>query len=112
LCVIVLSDEFYQELAAHPVPNDLDAIKALAGVACQSIPLFEDFGLPNQIGITDYSRPRRFRAMAGQWLESIHVLGPGCPARINSEGQSLVLKHAPAVVPTNPLTFKDKLLDR
>jgi hypothetical protein len=25
--VIVLSDEFYQELAAHPVPNDLEAVK-------------------------------------------------------------------------------------
>jgi hypothetical protein len=28
--VIVLSDEFYQELIAHPVPNDLDAVKVLA----------------------------------------------------------------------------------
>ncbi len=28
--VIVLSDEFYQELVAHPVPNDLAAVKLLA----------------------------------------------------------------------------------
>ncbi len=28
--IIVLSDEFYQELIAHPVPNDLAAIKVLA----------------------------------------------------------------------------------
>src|SRR3954454_9026481 len=28
--VIVLSDEFYQELIAHPVPNDLEAVKVLA----------------------------------------------------------------------------------
>lgn len=28
--IIVLSDEFYQELMAHPVPNDLDAVKVLA----------------------------------------------------------------------------------
>ena len=28
--VIVLSDEFYRELIAHPVPNDLEAVKVLA----------------------------------------------------------------------------------
>ena len=31
--VIVLSDEFYQELIAHPVPNDLEAVKVLAASA-------------------------------------------------------------------------------
>jgi hypothetical protein len=28
--VIVLSDEFYQEIIAHPIPTDLEAVKALA----------------------------------------------------------------------------------
>jgi hypothetical protein len=28
--VIVLSDEFYQEIVEHPVPNDLEAVKVLA----------------------------------------------------------------------------------
>jgi hypothetical protein len=28
--VIVLSDDFYQEVLAHPVPNDLEAVKLLA----------------------------------------------------------------------------------
>ena len=28
--MIVLSDEFYQEILAHPVPNDLEAVKLLA----------------------------------------------------------------------------------
>jgi hypothetical protein len=28
--VIVLSDEFYQEIIAHPIPTDLDAVKVLA----------------------------------------------------------------------------------
>ena len=28
--VIVLSDEFYQEIVAHPIPTDLDAVKVLA----------------------------------------------------------------------------------
>ena len=115
--VIVLSDEFYQELIAHPVPNDLEAIKVLAASPAvldlfmwlsyrcftakgtESIPLFGDFGLANQIGTTDYSRPRRFRAMVEQWLDSIRALWPECPARISSDGQSIIVKHASAVLP-------------
>jgi hypothetical protein len=29
--VIVLSDEFYREITAHPIPADLEAVKVLAG---------------------------------------------------------------------------------
>ena len=93
--VNVLSDEFYQELTAHPVPNDLEAIKVLAASPAvldlfmwlsyrcftakgtESIPLFGDFGLANQIGTTDYSRPRRFRAMVEQWLGASRGIGIG-----------------------------------
>ena len=28
--LIMLSDDFYQEIVAHPVPNDLEAVKLLA----------------------------------------------------------------------------------
>jgi hypothetical protein len=115
--VIVLNDEFYQELIAHPVPNDLEAVKVLAASpalldlfmwlsyrcftarSTESISLFGDFGLANQIGTTDYSRPRRFRAMVEQWLESIRALWSECPARISSDGPAILVKHAPAVVP-------------
>jgi hypothetical protein len=31
--VIVLSDQFYQELIAHPAPNDLEVVKGLAASA-------------------------------------------------------------------------------
>lgn len=115
--VIVLSDEFYQELTAHPVPNDLNAVRVLAASPAvldlfmwlsyrcftakgtESISLFGDFGLANQIGTTDYSRPRRFRAMVEQWLDSIRALWPECPARISLDGQAIIVRHAPAVVP-------------
>jgi hypothetical protein len=121
--VIVLSDEFYQELIGHPIPNDLDAIKLLAASPAvldlfmwlsyrcftargvESIPLFGDFGLANQIGTTDYSRPRRFRAMVEQWLGTIRALWPQCPARISVDGQSIVLKHASAVLPASAPAF-------
>jgi hypothetical protein len=115
--VIVLSDEFYQELIAHPVPNDLEAVKMLAASPAvldlfmwlsyrcftakgsESIPLFGDFGLANQIGTTDYTRPRRFRAMVEQWLDNIRALWPECPARISSDGHAIIVRHAPAVLP-------------
>src|SRR6201997_3777938 len=29
--VIVLSDEFYRETSSHPIPTDLEAVKALSG---------------------------------------------------------------------------------
>jgi hypothetical protein len=29
--VVVLSDEFYREVSSHPLPNDLEAVKVLAG---------------------------------------------------------------------------------
>jgi hypothetical protein len=29
--VVVLSDEFYKEVSSHPLPNDLEAVKILAG---------------------------------------------------------------------------------
>jgi hypothetical protein len=116
--VIVLSDEFYQELVAHPIPNDLEAIKLLAASPAvldlymwlsyrcfkakgkEMIPLFGDFGLSRQIGSVEYSRPRRFRGMLDQWLTTIRALWPECPARISSDGLSMCMMHAPAVIPT------------
>ncbi len=117
--LITLSDEFYQEIVAHPVPTDLDAVKLLAASPAvldlymwlsyrcfrakgvESIPIFGAFGLVHQIGTVEYSRPRRFRAMLEQWLRTIRVMWPECPARISSDGQSLTVRHAPAILPRN-----------
>ncbi len=116
--VIVLSDEFYQEISEHPVPNDLEAVKVLVAAPAEldlymwlsyrcfkakeeeKIPLFGEFGLANQLGTVEYSRPRRFRAMLEQWLRTIRAIWPECPARISSDGHSLRIDHASAVVPT------------
>jgi hypothetical protein len=115
--VIVLSDEFYQETVAHPVPTDLEAVKVLAAAPAvldlfmwlsyrcfkargpESIPIFGEFGLANQIGTVEYSRPRRFRAMLDQWLTTIRVIWPECPARLSADGQFLTVNRAAAVVP-------------
>jgi hypothetical protein len=115
--VIVLSDEFYQETVAHPVPTDLEAVKVLAAAPAvldlfmwlsyrcfkargpESIPIFGELGLVHQIGTVEYSRPRRFRAMLEHWLGTIRVIWPECPARLSADGLSLTVDHATAVVP-------------
>jgi hypothetical protein len=114
--VIVLTDDFYREVIDHPIPNDLEAVRALAAspggldlymwlsYRCfkaqgpESIPIFGDFGLAHQIGSVEYSRPRRFRSMLNQWLVTVRAMWPECPARISSDGTSIVVDHAPAVL--------------
>jgi hypothetical protein len=114
--VVVLSDDFYQEIMAHPIPTDLEAVKVLASApavldlftwlsyrcffakAEESIPIFGSFGLAKQIGSVEYSRPRRFRAMLEEWLETIRTLWPECPARISADGENVVIDHAASVL--------------
>jgi hypothetical protein len=114
--VIVLSDEFYREITAHPIPADLEAVKVLAGAPAvldlfmwlsyrcflakgkETIPLSGAYGLASQIGSVEYARPRRFREKLDSWLDSIRVLWPECPAKISADGKSLVVDHGCAVL--------------
>ncbi len=112
---ITLTDEFYAEITGHPIPADLEAIKVLAAAPAlldlfmwlsyrcfvakgpEAIPLFGPFGLTQQLGCVEYSRPSRFRAMLEQWLQTIHALWPDCPAVIRGDGRVLRIDHADAV---------------
>jgi hypothetical protein len=112
---ITLSDEFYSEISCHPVPADLEAIKVLAAAPAlldlfmwlsyrcfvakgpESIPLFGAFGLTQQLGCVEYSRPSRFRAMLEQWLQTIRALWPACPAFISGDGRILWIDRCAAV---------------
>jgi hypothetical protein len=114
---IVLSDEFYKEVIAHPIPTDLEAVRVLSSAPAildlfmwlsyrcffakgrESIPLFGAFGLVHELGSIEYSRPRRFRAMLNQWLKTIRALWPDCPVRISSDGQNLVIERATSILP-------------
>lgn len=114
--IIVLSDEFYSEITAHPIPTDIDAVKVLASAPAvldlfmwlvyrcfvakreEQIPLFGDFGLTAQLGSVEYTRPRRFRAMLHQWLATIHMVWPECPASICSDGRYLSVRPAKAIL--------------
>lgn len=107
----MLSDEFYREIVAHPIPTDLEAVKVLAGrpavldlfmwltyrcfvaKGSEAIPIFGPYGLVTQIGSVEYSRERRFIAKLEQWLSTIRVMWPACPARVVAGGR-LVLDHA------------------
>ena len=115
--IMVLSEEFYKEVIAHPIPTDLEAVKVLSGAPAvldlfiwlcyrcfvskgeESIPLFGKFGLANQLGSVEYSRPRRFRAMLDQWLGVVRALWPECPAQMTPDGHALKIGHTTAVLP-------------
>lgn len=106
--VVVLSEEFYAEVLAHPIPCDMDAIMLLAAApgamdlflwlsyrsftakSRTSIPLFGLSGLACQLGCIEYSRPRRFRAKLAEWLGQIRVIWPDCPATL--EANKMILR--------------------
>ena len=80
--LVMLSEEFFAEALAHPIPADLEAVRVLASAPAvldlflwltyrrlvakgeELIPLFGEWGLLQQLGSVEYSRPRRFRAHA------------------------------------------------
>lgn len=114
--LIVLTGEFYREVLEHPIPTDLEAAKALSSspaaldlftwVSCRCfvakweewISLFGEFGLANQLGCIEYSRPRKFRERLECWLGLVRVMWPECPARISDDGQYLLVSRATALV--------------
>jgi len=113
--LVVLTEEFYQEVTEHPIPTDLEAAKALSSSPAaldlftwlsyrcfvakgeERISLFGEFGLANQLGCVNYSRPRRFRERLEQWLALVRVMWPECPARISQDGHWLVVDQANAL---------------
>jgi hypothetical protein len=115
--VITLTDEFYAEISGHPIPADLEAIKVLAAAPAlldlfmwlsyrcfvakgtEFVPLFGPYGLTQQLGCVEYSRPSRFRAMLEQWLQAIRCLWPECPAFISVDGSALRIDRRTAIRP-------------
>jgi hypothetical protein len=113
--VIVLSDEIYREVLAHPIPTDMEAVKVLASAPAvldlfmwlvyrcfiakreERIPLFGDFGLTAQLGSVEYTRPRRFKSMLEQWLSTIRIVWPECPAKVCADGRYLSVAPRKAI---------------
>jgi hypothetical protein len=63
----------------------------------ERIPIFGDFGLAAQLGSADYARPRKFRERLERWLDLVRTLWPSCPARIGSDGDSILIQPATAL---------------
>jgi hypothetical protein len=77
--VIVLSNEFFAEVTADPIATDLEAVKLLSSApavldlfvwlsyrcftskGAERIPIFGPFGLVQQLGAVEYTRPKKFR---------------------------------------------------
>jgi len=103
--VTVLSDDFYREIrsscwAAPPAVLDLYmwlSYRCFKAKDPESIPIFGEFGLANHLGCVECSRPRRFRAMLGQWITTIRAIWPDCPAAISGDGRSIQVGPKSAV---------------
>jgi Plasmid encoded RepA protein len=116
--VIVLSEQFWNEINSHPIPVDLDVVKALSHAPgaldfymwltwrCWTakgqarIPLFGKEGLGNQLGVQEYTSERAFRSVLKRWLNIVHQFWPECPAEISEDGSCLVLNKGLAITTT------------
>jgi len=113
---IVLSHEFFKEIMSHPIPIDMEAAKALScspaaldlfmwlSYRCftakgrERVPLLGDFGLVNQLGSSEYARPRKFRERLEGWMDLVRAMWPECPAVMDTTGTGLWADRAAAVL--------------
>jgi hypothetical protein len=108
---VVLSDDFYQETLAHPVPNDLEAVKVLAASPAildlymwlsyrsfkargtESIPIF-GVRLGKSAGVCQIQPTTAVPRDARTVVNTIRAIWPECPARIVSNEQSIEIRNA------------------
>jgi hypothetical protein len=111
--VIVLSDAFWEELRAHPIPVHRETVCALASSpACldlylwlawrsfgirhmQRIPIEGTNGLAAQLGSSPYGRLRDFQRTLARWIKRIRTVWPDCPARLERNERSLIIANSP-----------------
>ncbi len=109
---IVLSEEFWNEIQRHPIPVDLNVVRALAdspgnldlyiwlvwrswtAKMLVNIPLFGPEGLISQLGNSENLRERDFRRQIARWLQITRQLWPDCAATLAESGESLMLQPA------------------
>jgi hypothetical protein len=113
--VLTLSEHFWRELKAHPIPVDCEVVRALAGnPGCldlytwltwrcfkakgqERIPLFGPFGLSNQLGVQEYARQRKFRERVATWLRLVRLYWPECPAVLARNGAFIEIRNSVAI---------------
>jgi hypothetical protein len=109
---ITLSEQFWNEIREHPIPADLNVVRALVNApgcldlylwlvwrcfklkGAAHIPLFGANGLCAQLGTYHYLRARDLRRTILRWLHVIQVFWTDCPASVGNDGKSLQLRPA------------------
>ena len=111
---VVLSEAFWAEVQAHPIPVNREIVRALLhapgaldfymwlswrtyGVNRPvRIPLFGERGLAAQLGTGEYLRERDFRRTVARWIAAVRNLWPECPVEISPDGTYLLSRPTSA----------------
>jgi hypothetical protein len=116
--VVTLSQQFFDELQAHPIPVDMVVVRALLDspaaldfyvwVAYRAhrippgdeiaVPLFGEHGLQSQLG-SDCKGDRKFRQQVREWIQRSTAYWPECPVRLSEDGKDLLMIRGIAVHP-------------
>jgi hypothetical protein len=126
--VISLSEAFWQEIEGHRIPIDARVVRELTNIpgcldlymwlcwrchhakGTQPIPLFGDFGLASQLGVTQYTRERNFRKRLREWLRIVRLYWPDCPAQLASGADVLFVAPGDAISPAGAPNQVDRLI--
>ncbi|MGH9436681.1 MAG: replication protein RepA [Terriglobia bacterium] len=113
--IIGLSESFWQEIQAHPIPVDRNVVRGLTNNAgcldlymwlawrcfnakrTEKVPLFGAAGLATQLGVFEYTRDRNFRKRLREWLKTVSLYWPECPAQLTEDGLALFVAPARAI---------------
>jgi hypothetical protein len=105
-----MSEAFWAEISAHPIPVDAEVVRALANApgaldfymwlrwrtyGCtreQQIPLLGPGGLAQQLGAEPYTRERDFRRTLKRFLDTLRCFWPDCTAELSVTSNHLILK--------------------
>jgi hypothetical protein len=112
--VIELNEFFFEELIKHPIPIDLETVRALADSPgaldlCmwiyyrswsaneeQRVNLFGQNALEQQLGCGATAK-RTFRRQINRWLKVIRAAWPECPAHLLDDEDVLVIQKGKAI---------------
>jgi len=119
---ITLSEEFYREMSAHPIPVEREVIAALAHapglldfyvwIAWKSwtvnerparVPILGASGLCCQLGTAEYSVDGLFRHKIRHWLAHVKILWPECSADISGDGRFLLVRSSRRTAAVRPV---------
>jgi hypothetical protein len=128
--VITLSEVFYNEIDRHRIPVEREVVSSLThapGIldfylwlawkswtvngTTSRVPIVGSAALSDQLGVTEYSSPRRFRHLIVEWLAKLKAHWPKCPAVVTSDRRFLMVhssRKSPAIRAIDPPVLSQK----